>query len=141
MKENIMASNGTPQDRAEILDLYARYAHSIDDARFDEWLDCFTADGIFESARFGRHAGRDALRRFCALYKESWQGAQVRHHMSTITFAVDGDRATGACYLSYYHCKDGKIEVAAVGHYADRLRKEAGRWRFEHRKVSLDGQA
>ncbi len=136
-----MAIGGTPEDRAEILDLYARYAHSIDDARFDEWLDCFTSDGVFESARFGRHAGREALRKFCAMYQESWQGAQVRHHMSTIAFSVDGEHGTGACYLSYYHCKDGRIAVSAVGHYSDTLRKDGGRWKFASRKVALDGEA
>ncbi len=135
-----MAIGGTSEDRAEILDLYARYAHTIDNARFDEWLDCFTTDGVFESAAFGRHSGREALRKFCATYKEAWQGAQVRHHMSTITFAVEGDSATGGCYLSYYHCKDGKIAASAVGHYTDTLRKEGGGWKFTSRKVAIDGQ-
>ncbi|MGH7865405.1 MAG: nuclear transport factor 2 family protein [Candidatus Binataceae bacterium] len=136
-----MATGATSEDRAEILDLYARYAHTIDNARFEEWLDCFTIDGVFESATFGRHSGREALRKFCATYQESWQGAQVRHHMTTITFAVEGDSATGGCYLSYYHCKGGKIALSAVGHYTDTLRKEGGRWKFTSRRVALDASA
>jgi uncharacterized protein (TIGR02246 family) len=132
-------SIGTPEDREEIRELYARYAMTIDSGAFDEWVDCFTDDGVFESARMGRHAGRDGLRRFTAIYKESLGGAAVRHVITNVSFQVDGDRGTGACYLVYYHLKDGRVQQTAVGQYRDRLRKSNGRWKFESRQVSLEG--
>jgi 3-phenylpropionate/cinnamic acid dioxygenase small subunit len=132
-------SIGAPEDREEVRELYARYAMTIDGGAFDEWVDCFTDDGVFESARFGRHSGRDGLKRFTAIYKESLGGAQVRHVITNVTFQLDGERGAGACYLVYYHVKDGRVQQTAVGHYRDRLRKVNGRWKFESRQVALDG--
>ncbi len=130
---------GTLEDREEIRELYARYAQAIDEAMYDAWLECFTDDGVFESTRFGRHVGRDGLKRFTQIYRDSLGGAQVRHICTDLLFKIEGDAATGSCYLIYYHCKDGKIQQAAVGHYRDTLRKSEGRWKFLSRKVALDG--
>ncbi|HXN85063.1 MAG TPA: nuclear transport factor 2 family protein [Candidatus Binataceae bacterium] len=130
---------GTLEDREEIRELYAHYAHTIDNGRFDEWLDCFTDDGVFESPRFGKHSGREGLRRFTAIYKESLGGAKPFHQMTNVIFKIDGDKASGCCYLTYYHCKDGKAALSAAGRYTDRLRKANGNWRFESRKVTIDG--
>ena len=134
-----MAITGTWEDREQVRELYARYAFTVDYGRYQEWVECFTADGTFESPRFGKHQGSQGLLRFTAIYKESQGGAQVRHVMSNVTFELAGDRGTGGCYLSYYHCKDGKISLASLGRYEDRLRKVDGEWHFEIRKVYLDG--
>ncbi len=40
-----MAINGTLEDREEIRELHARYCLTIDNGRYDQWLECFTADG------------------------------------------------------------------------------------------------
>lgn len=133
------ALTGTGDDREEIRELYARYAHTIDAGRFDEWIDCFTSDGAFESPRFGRHVGRDGLRKFTAIYKDALGGAKSVHQMSNVTFVVRGDRASGGCYLAAYHCKDGRAELSAVGRYIDKLRKVDGHWKFETRQVVIDG--
>ena len=134
-----MAITGTWEDREQIRELYARYAYTVDLGRYHDWVQCFTEDGVFDSPIFGQHKGPQGLLKFTALYKESQGGAQVRHVMSNVTFAIDGDRATGGCYLSYYHCKDGKVSLAALGRYVDKLRKVNGEWLFENRKVHLDG--
>jgi 3-phenylpropionate/cinnamic acid dioxygenase small subunit len=134
-----MAIGGTWEDCEQIRDLYARYAHTVDLARYDEWIDCFTEDGVFESPRFGRHQGIAGLRQFTAIYRESNGAAQVRHIISNVLFDISGDHATGSCYLNYYHCKDGKTSLSALGRYEDRLRKVNGQWRFESRKVHIDG--
>jgi len=130
---------GTKEDREEIRELYARYAHNIDDGQFNEWIDCFTEDGVFESPRFGKHSGRDGLRRFTAIYKDSLGGAKPFHQMTNVIFKIDGDKAAGCCYLTYYHCKDGKAALSAAGRYNDKLRKGADGWQFESRKVIIDG--
>jgi 3-phenylpropionate/cinnamic acid dioxygenase small subunit len=132
------AITGSAEDREQIRELYARYAIYIDNSQFENWANCFTEDGIFESPIFGKHAGRDALRKFCASYKESWGGAQVRHMMVNVSFDIHGDHAHGTCNLIYFHIKDGKTELAAVGGYHDDLRKVGDSWRFAHRKVWID---
>lgn len=134
-----MAIGGTWEDCEQIRDLYARYAHTIDLGRHDEWVACFTEDGVFDSPLFGRNVGSEGLRKFTAIYKESNGAAQVRHMMTNVLFEINGDRATGSCYLDYYHCKDGRASLSALGRYEDRLRKVGGQWRFESRKVHIDG--
>ncbi len=126
------------EDREEIRELYVRYALTIDEDRREDWVACFTDDGVFESPRLGRYAGREALLKFTRVYKESQAGARVRHIVSNISLQLDGDRATGTCYLIYYHTKDRKTELAAVGGYRDKLRKVGGRWLFESRTVFID---
>ena len=134
-----MAMTGTWEDREQIRELYSRYAYTIDHGPYEEWIRCFTEDGVFESPRFGRHQGPDGLRRFVAIYKDSNGAAQVRHMMTNITFQVDGNRATGGCYLTYYHCKGGKATLEALGRYEDELRKVNGTWLFQRRRVFIDG--
>jgi 3-phenylpropionate/cinnamic acid dioxygenase small subunit len=133
--------SGTLEDREEIRDLYTRYVLTLDGGRRDEWIDCFTENGAFESQRFGKHLGHDGLRKFFAIYRESLGGAQGRHVITAIHFTIEGDRASGGCYLTYYHSKNGRTGLAAVGHYEDELRKDAGAWRFESRRVLIDGPA
>ena len=93
------AITGSVEDREQIRELYARYALYIDAGKFEEWVNCFTEDGIFESPSLGKHAGHAALRKFCASYQESWAGAQVRHMMVNVSFDVHGDHAHGTCNL------------------------------------------
>jgi len=127
-------------DMSQIRDLYANYAWLIDEGHYEDWIkECFTEDGVFESPRFGRHAGHDGLRKFVRIYVESMGGAQVRHLMSNVLVKIDGDRASGRCNLAYYHSQHGKSELSAVGGYSDKLRKVSGRWLFESRQVFLDG--
>ncbi len=134
-----MADLGNLQDRLDVHELYARYAAAIDNGDYDDWLKCFTEDGVFESTRFGRHAGQEGLRKFTKIYRESLGGAQVLHVITNVYFKLEGDGGAGSCYLAYYHCKEGRIQQAAVGRYKDTLRKVDGRWFFASRKVSLDG--
>jgi hypothetical protein len=73
------------------------------------------------------------------MYKESNGDAQVRHMMTNVTFRVEGDTAAGGCYLTYYHCKNGKTTLEALGRYEDELRKVNGEWLFKRRRVIIDG--
>ena len=129
---------GTADDREQIRELYARYALTIDNLRFEEWVNCFTADGVFESPVYGTFAGHAALRAFTGQYRDGWGGGRVRHMMVNVSFDVDGDVASGACNLIYFSIKAGVTTLAAVGGYTDTLRKENGEWRFTRRKVFID---
>ena len=129
---------GTPDDREQIRELYARYAIFVDSMRFEEWVNTFTPDGVFESPLFGKFAGHDILRKFTQQYHESWNGGGVRHMMVNVSFDIIGDTATGFCNLIYFSIKDGKSELSATGGYNDTLRKLNGEWLFTHRKVFID---
>jgi len=131
--------SGTVEDRLEIQDLYARYCQSLDHGRYEEWLDCFTDDGVFESPRFGRRAGREELRKFTAMYRESLGGARALHLVHNPLLKIDGDRGSASCDFSYFHCKDMHIQQGTVGFYTDVLRKTPVGWRFLSRCVTILG--
>ncbi len=128
------------QDREEIRELYARYSIALDQGDFAGWIDCFAEDAVFDSPRFGNYVGRNGLKRFIEVYKESLGGAKVLHINSNLSFHVDGDHGTGICYYTYFHCKEGRASLAALGHYRDRLRRYDSGWKFERREVFLDAR-
>ncbi len=134
-----MPITGTADDREEIRELYARYAFTIDHGPYEDWVKCFTPDGVFDSPRMGRHEGHEGLRKFTAMYKHSAGDALVRHMITNVTFRIEGDRAMGGCYLNYYHVKGGKATLEALGRYQDELRKVDGEWLFQYRRVYIDG--
>jgi hypothetical protein len=134
-----MPITGTADDREEIRELYARYAFTIDHGPYEDWVKCFTPDGVFDSPRMGRHEGHEGLRKFTAMYKHSSGDALVRHMITNVTFRIEGDRAMGGCYLNYYHVKGGKATLEALGRYQDELRKVDGEWLFQYRRVYIDG--
>jgi 3-phenylpropionate/cinnamic acid dioxygenase small subunit len=136
-----MAMNGTLEDREEIRELHARYCLTIDTGRYDQWLETFTTDGVFESPRFGRHAGPDGLKKFGALYKESLGGARPLHVVTNLNLEIDGANATDVCYLLYYHCKDGRVQQTTVAYYTDQLAKTPAGWRFKSRQVTILGHS
>ena len=129
---------GTFEDREQIRELYARYAIYIDSSRFEDWVNCFTPDGVFESPILGKFAGEAELRNFTGQYHESWAGGGVRHMMVNVSFEVEGDTAIGTCSLIYFKVHDGKSEYLLTGGYHDTLRKAHGEWRYTHRKVYID---
>lgn len=129
---------GTLEDREQIRELYARYAITIDNSRFEDWVNCFTPDGVFVSPIYGEFPGHAKLREFTQSYERSWDGGAVRHMMVNVSFDVTGDTATGCCNLIYFSIKGGKSELAAIGGYTDTLRKDNGEWRYTRRAVHID---
>jgi hypothetical protein len=134
-----MTDENALRDRLDVRELYSRHAIAIDNHQADAWVACFTEDGIFESGLLGKHVGAEGLKKFTKLYRESLGGAQVLHIISNVHFQLEGEAGVGSCYLTYYHCKEGRIQQAAVGRYRDTLRKVDGRWFFASRALSLDG--
>lgn len=125
-------------DYAEIQQLYSRYALTIDEKLHEEWLDCFTADGVVEGPNFGRYVGHDQLKQFLAKYRAETKMFQMRHVISNVLLDIQGENATGTCYILHYRTHRGRTELIAIGRYQDQLRKVDGRWLFADRKALWD---
>ena len=41
------------EDREKVRELFARFCHSIDEGRYEEWVGTFTPDGVFDSPVVG----------------------------------------------------------------------------------------
>ncbi len=126
------------EEKDAIRDLMTRYCLAIDAGRYEEWAQCFTEDGIFDSPILGTWQGWDALRSFTTKYRE-WTGdAQSRHCVMNILIDIQGQTATAESYLLLTHAAQGKTELVISGRYEDRIEKVGDQWRFKERKVCPD---
>ena len=99
------------EEKDAIRDMMTRYCLAIDAGRYEEWVQCFTEDGIFDSPILGKWQGRDALRAFTAKYRE-WTGdTQSRHCVMNILIDIQGQTATAESYLLLTHAASGLSDL------------------------------
>jgi hypothetical protein len=122
----------SPQDHAEIQQLYAKYNHAIDSGNAEEWAATFTSDGVFNN----RFTGREALIGFVNNWKVN--GTSRRHWNSNLTVTASAPGAKGSVYLMLVDVGVKPAAVMATGVYSDELIKTADGWRFKSRMVKMD---
>ena len=128
------------EEKEELRDLITRYCLYIDSGRYDDWVATFTEDGVFDSPILGRWQGAVALKQFTEKYR-TWTGNfQPRHCVMNVLVNVEGNHATGECYLLMTHASEGKTELVVSGRYEDRMEKVNGKWLFKERKVKPDNR-
>jgi 3-phenylpropionate/cinnamic acid dioxygenase small subunit len=121
------------EDREKVRELFARFCHSIDEGRYEQWVNTFTPDGVFDSPVAGRHAGRDGLLRFTRNLASSEMGkVKQRHLITNLSMSLEADRGTTVCNLTVWVTRDGATTLLLVGGYNTRLRKMDGEWYFEN---------
>jgi 3-phenylpropionate/cinnamic acid dioxygenase small subunit len=129
------------EDKDAIRELVARYCFAIDDARYDEWADCFASSGTFEVAGMFKIEGRAAIRSFADSIPRNQRGLPgFKHCTLNQIIEVEGDRAAARCYLLLVH-EGNPLEVQIAGRYEDTLVKERGRWLFASRAARFDYQS
>ncbi|GAB3309408.1 nuclear transport factor 2 family protein [Epidermidibacterium keratini] len=122
------------EDLHELQQLRATYCQHLDDGRWEELADLFTADGAFVGLATAR--GRSELIEFFAGLQDGPLSAWW-HFSANETLEIDGDRASGQTWLWQPCVVDGESQIAA-GRYADQMAREAdGRWRFVERRVTF----
>lgn len=133
--------------REAIRDTMARYTTSGDRLRIDDFVSCFTEDGVIEAEdvrieQAFRYEGRAAIRS----WQERWlsgkggtHGARfVRHHLSTSRIELTSpDIATARTYWVAWT----DIGPDHAGYYLDTFRKVGEEWLIAHRRVRLDWEA
>jgi 3-phenylpropionate/cinnamic acid dioxygenase small subunit len=123
---------GTAQ--RDIHSLMLRYCETLDTGRIDEWVACYTHDGVFEGLK-GRVQGREALHAYASA---SLERGFFLHLVTNIDVRLDDsdpDRATARSHLLYVErSREGAAKVAA-GAQLDVLRRESGEWKIAHRKL------
>jgi hypothetical protein len=154
-------------ERAILATLY-RYGHTIGVGDDDGWLDCFTADAVFDVRRrvvssesepggnFATHphpdvrgaakpsvryGGREGLRRFISQHPRPPR----RYHKHIVVdpvIDVTGSTATAVSFfLRLDAAPDGAPHVTAFGIYRDRMAAGAdGRWRFVERIAEVESR-
>lgn len=129
----------TAKDSEQVRQLHAKYAHAADLGRFDEFIECWTEDGVFEVPGIGVFKGREDIRKMMQGFRSNLEGTQQRHVVVNPSFTLQPD-GSGAGYatLLWYMTKDGTTTLAQIGAYDDELRRVDDSWLFARRVASFD---
>jgi anthranilate 1,2-dioxygenase small subunit len=136
-------------------DLYARYAHTIDDDRLEEWPGLFTEDGIYRvTTRDNYDAGLPLALVYCdgrgmmadrisALRTANIYEPHVYCHVLSAVRVLsrEAGEIRARSNLSVLRTmQEGDTMLFAVGRTFDRIVEEDGRLLFRERLIVLDSR-
>jgi hypothetical protein len=124
------------QDLADIQQLYARYAWSIDthEDNGNVYASVFTPDGIFYGPNDSKVQGRDALAKYNLTMGKA--NTHPTHFNMNLKVEPAPGGATGSCYLLI--TGGDKPALGMVGTYKDVLVKTGEGWKFKERRLYLN---
>jgi 3-phenylpropionate/cinnamic acid dioxygenase small subunit len=138
--------------REGIRDVVARYNSYGDAGKFDRLWDLFADDAVMEvsPARGERatHTGLEEIKRIFTgaqdrvqAQVESAAPTYIRHFTATHQIdLVDADHATGRCYFAVIiGGGSGRGGLDHWGRYIDEYVRLDGTWRFQRRRVDVEG--
>jgi ketosteroid isomerase-like protein len=121
-------------EKLAIQELFARYAHAVDNLDPEAWVQCFTPDGVFQVGNRAMR-GQAALRGYAEVHVRE---IRCRHLMGNFLYEIHGNEATGQCSMLATLATAGGYKIFAQGRYVDRLVKQEGQWKIAHRRVEPD---
>ena len=125
------------EDRLDIIELYALYAHAEDAGDNMEFLACWCDDAMLESPR-GHFEGHEGLSQFFDALMPLNKGK--RHVTVNHMIHPTAKGADVSCY--YFIIETGENpRLSASGCYRDSLKNVGGTWKLAKRVVSQDASA
>ena len=120
-------------DKEAIRDLARRYAHCVWQKDVDGAIALFTDDAEMDTGDRPPIIGREALlKSYAAMFSQNDFRPFVHNHV----IEIDGDRATGTCYLDLRAVSDGK-GMTGHGFYEDRYLRIGDGWKFTYRLLNM----
>jgi anthranilate 1,2-dioxygenase small subunit len=144
--------------RARLADLYCAYSDALDEGALERWPDFFTEDCFYritsaENYEAGLPLGliyatsRNMLKDRISALREAniYEPQRYRHLVSSIKIVRDlaeGPEALDlvANFLVVRTMQDGAMTIFGAGRYVDRVKREAGNWKFASKTVILDSR-
>ena len=123
-------------DVVAIQNLLAEYNHCIDGGEAEAWADLFAPDGSLDTGMAAVVSGRDTFIEFVKNTNAIVPGP--RHIISNVSIAVDGNNASGRCYLQLWVPSEDGPKIMLTGRYRDTFVKLDGNWRFLRRHMTAD---
>ena len=121
-------------DCDEIRDLARRYAHHVWQNELESLAALFAEDGEMDPGTRPPIRGRSAL--LAAFREMLTTGSVFLPFVQQHVVDVDGDTATGTCYIDLRAEVEGKSMIGA-GWYSDRYARTTEGWRIQSRKLTL----
>lgn len=121
-------------DREALRELRARYTHTYDAGRLDDFLGLFVEDGVLQLGPMGFAEGREQMR---SALSGPMQNAAFAVHFTTdeITEFTGPDTARGTSRFSVHYGREPNVEGA--GTYHDEYRRTPDGWRFLSRTIDF----
>lgn len=154
-----IATQADPALRLAVEDLYAEYAHTIDDDRLEEWPGLFTESGVYRVTTRenydnglplamvycdgrGMMADRISALRTANIYEPHvYCHALSAARVLSREVGVSGGEIRARCNFSVLRTmQEGETMLFAVGRTFDRIVEDGGRLRFAERLVVLDSR-
>jgi ketosteroid isomerase-like protein len=120
-------------DLEEIRDLARRYAHCVWQRDATGAAELFAEDGEMDTGDRPPIRGRAAIR---ASYDEIFESQEFRPMVHNHVIDLDGETATGTCYLDVRATLEGVDEVG-LGTYQDHYVRTTDGWKFRSRLLTL----
>ncbi|PBC35345.1 hypothetical protein CJ179_47945 [Rhodococcus sp. ACS1] len=118
------------------LQMYAEYAHRVDDGRIKDWSQIFAADGVM-AVRGEEHVGPDGIYAYLTKARVDGEPSTARHLITNVRVDVDGDTADMRADFTHVRVADGSATTEMVGAYRTRMRWEDEEWKFVRHEVSF----
>ena len=120
-------------DKEAIRELTHRYVHHVWNQDPVATVALFAADGEMDTSLEAPIRGRPAL---LEAFTRLIEGADLQPYVHNHMIEIDGDRATGTCYIDLRSVQDGKSMMGS-GYYTDRYVRIEGEWKFRSRALTL----
>lgn len=128
-----MRFSGAEADRIAIRELHATYADAASRQDKQQWLDCFTDEGVWETS-MGPFSGKAAL---AARWDELFATMDAMLYVSvTGSVHVDGDRASATDHVREVARIGGAVMKFAARYDDDCVRID-GEWKFARRRYCM----
>jgi SnoaL-like protein len=142
--EELAARLARLEDEREIVSTLYGYGHALDYGREEDWVDCFTEDGVFDvrtraGEPFARCDGREQLLEFARGHTRP-PAAYHKHFVVDPVIELEGDTARVDSYFARLDAgpDGGHAHVLAMGRYRDELvRSPDGVWRIKYRLAEI----
>lgn len=121
-------------DKEAIRDLARRYAHCVWTKDVPGTVNLFADDGEMDTGERPPIRGRAAL---LDAYQAMITGPSMFPYVHQHLIDLDGDRATGVCYLDLRATLPGGTRMTGFGYYDDVYVRAGGEWKFESRRLVL----
>jgi hypothetical protein len=129
------------EDERSILDRLHAYGHSIDYGNEDEFVDCWTPDGVLKWPQPHQpYLGHDQIR---AVFRAHTHAPEMfhKHVVVDVRISLDGDAATSDSYFMRLDDYEPGPQISSFGRYRDRLvRCPDGAWRFQERVAEREAR-
>lgn len=125
-------------DEFQLRKLVHGYCRAVDRGDIPALRDMYHHDAADDHGAFSSGSVENFLSELAAARPHI---RSMQHHVTTVNFAVSGDRAEGEIYSIATHtfgAGDRVIDVIVGGRYLDKYEKRSEIWKFVERKIVTD---